>query len=145
MSDGGSLPNCCSWRRPVLKGGKGLPETSRELHRHPDPEKTSILLVARLGIMPLAPDTLARRTTRTDLILIPGIGETTSSGNPKEFYSTPLLPFSVSSLNILLLFFLPDKNKREDDDDIRTRTDDTRGHHHPDVISTLCFGVGTPQ
>ena len=144
MSDGGSLPNCCSWRRPMLKGRKGLPETRRELHRHP--EKTSILLVARLGIMPpRPPDTLARRTTRPDLILIPGIGETTSSGNPKEFYFTPLLPFSVSSLNILLCSFFLIKTKQEDDDDIRTRTNDTRGRHHPDVISTVFWSWTRPQ
>ena len=66
----------------ILKGGRGLPETRRELHRHP--ERTSILLVAPISL--LAPIPLARRTTRPDLDLIPipGIGESTSSGDLKE-------------------------------------------------------------
>ena len=107
----------------MLKGGKGLPETRRELHRHP--EKTSLLLMARISS--LAPNPLARRTTRPDLdlILIPGIGERTSSGDPKEPNFTPPVILSISSLNILPFpfgsFFLIEKNKQEHDHRIETR------------------------
>jgi hypothetical protein len=79
--------------RVMLKGGKGLPKTRRELHWHRHPERTSILLVTRISS--LAQDPLAQRrtTTRPDLILIPGIGESTSSGNPKESILRPPLSF----------------------------------------------------
>ena len=100
--------------RIMLKGGKGLPKTRRELHR--DPEKTIILLVTQISSLAQDPLARRRRTMRPDRILIPGIGESTSSGNPKESILPPFF-LPISSLNILpfpFRSFFPDKKQEHD-------------------------------